>query len=330
MCFIFQIRNKIKANVCVSKCQLFCRLHLLKMSFLSITDPKRRDALVREYANTVKTIQEHNATKRLRNTISEKQLAKHFNPVVKANEAVSSTITKELAPLQRELVSLSDTVKENTRVKKQRHSERDTEDSADYEAVNVLAAYYLASKREGKDSVYGIFENAKGRLQMGDKAVQIENDDIVVGDTKYKGTEGLWTLVMDTRPKKILYTSEDLDNYKEMLRQTDVIFNPNTAGARSRPRTTTKWKRTIEPLIEKDTDFFSLPEGDGICHRKQVTYLPGDVQGLKSKMKLLLAEFLAGNTATRNELVYVLDELKRRGKISNSDYTKTNSLLASK
>ena len=309
------------------------------MSFLSITDPKRRDALVREYANTVKTIQEQNANKRLRNTISEKQLAKHFNPVVKANEAVSSTITKELAPLQRELVSLSDSVKENTRVKKRRNSERQQKETAaaeaeaaddnDYDQGNVLAAYYLASKRAGKDSVFGIYENDKGKLQMGTKRVYIENDNIIVDNVKYKGTEGLWTLVMDSKPKKHLYTTDDIDNYKELLKQTGVLFDPNSSGARSRPRTTSKWKQTLEPLME-EMEFFTPPEGDGIGHRKQVTYLPGDVQGLLAKMKLLLAEFLAGNKTTRNELVYVLDELKRRGKISNTDYTKTNSLLASK
>ena len=301
------------------------------MSFLSITDPKRRDAMVREYANTVKTIQEQNANRQLRNTISEKQLAKHFNPVVKANEAVSSTITKELAPLQRELVSLSDSVKENTRGKKrtEKAAAAAAADDDDYSERNVLAAYYLASKRKGKDSVYGIYENIEGKLQMGTKRVYIENDNIIVDNIKYKGTEGLWTLVMDVKPKKQLYTTDDVENYKELLKQTGVLFDPNAAGARSRPRTSAKWKLTLEPLME-DMDFHTPPEGYGICHHKKVTYLPGDVPGLLAKMKLLLAEFLAGNKTTRNELVYVLDELKRRKKISNTDYTKTNSLLASK
>ena len=73
------------------------------MFFLSIADPKRRDSLVREYANSIKTIQQRNINERLQNTISEKELSKMFSPVVKANESVSSTITKELTPLKREL-----------------------------------------------------------------------------------------------------------------------------------------------------------------------------------------------------------------------------------
>ena len=107
-----------------------------------------------------------------------------------------------------------------------------------------------------------------------------------------------------------------------------MVFDPNTDGSRSRPKSTTKWKKTIEPLLN-DGDFF---QGEGICTQqpqKQIAYLPGTVHGLMEKLKVLLAGFLAGNKITRNEIVGILDELKRRGKISNSEYAKTNSILTS-
>ena len=65
------------------------------MSFLSISDPKRRDALVREYANSINVIQQRNINQRLQNTITEKELNKMFSPVVKASESVSSTLIKK-------------------------------------------------------------------------------------------------------------------------------------------------------------------------------------------------------------------------------------------
>ena len=40
-----------------------------------------------------------------------------------------------------------------------------------------------------------------------------------------------------------------------------------------------------------------------------VGYLPGEINGLTKKLQLLAAEFFAGNTAVRNELVHVLDAL---------------------
>lgn len=294
------------------------------MSFLNIADPKRRDALVREYANTVKSIQHRNLNTRLHNTIDEKNLEKMFSPVVKANESVSSTITKEITPLKRDLESLTDSIEKNTIVKKRK--KYDVDDSED---DNILATYHLAPKRAGKDIVYGIHTNPNGRLQMGDKLVFIQDDNILVDTTIYTGTEGLWTLVMDTRPKQSAYNDKDLKNYIKLLLQTGAIFEPNVAGTRSRPRTTTKWKQTIEPLL-KDHD---ISTGDGLCsqqpQQKQIAYLPGDVSGLKEKMKILLAEFLAGNKTTRNELVSILDQLKRQKKISKTEFNNTNLLLAS-
>ena len=38
-----------------------------------------------------------------------------------------------------------------------------------------------------------------------------------------------------------------------------------------------------------------------------LVYLPGDIKGLAKKLHLLSAEFFAGNTAVRYELVHVLD-----------------------
>ena len=304
------------------------------MSFLNITDPKRRDALVREYATSLQTIQQRNRNERLQNTTDERELAKMFSPMVKANEAVSTTVKKEINPLKRDLLSLTDSIKENTREQKRVKNEGEEEEE------NDIAAYYLRTKSKGIDHVYGIFTNSKGTLQMGTKDVYIQSNNIIVDDVTYPGTEGLWSLVMDTKPQRSVYTNSDVEHYKELLNNTEVIFNPHKMGSRSRPRTSTKWTQTIEPLIQKDEDFFNLKaststikkDGTGICGQptKQVTFLPGDLAGLQTKMKLLLAEFLAGNKTTRNELVNVLDELKRRTKISKNDYTKINSLLASK
>ena len=297
------------------------------MSFLNIKDPARRDELVRQYANTLHSIQQSNLNERLQNTTDEKELAKVFSPVVKATEAVKSTITKELNPLTKDVRSLVDGIKAQSHM----NNHIKTEEEED----NAIAAYYLTAKINGKDTVYGIFTNAEGKLQMGTKPVFIQDNNIIVDDVIHKGTKGLWSLVMDTHPNELLYSAKDMESYKKLLRDTNVIFEPNRAGSTRRPRNTTKWVKIIQPLIHNDNHFFSTEkkEGKGLQvnqkHQKQIAFLPGDVSGLMSKMKLLLAEFLAGNTAaTRNELVSVLDELKRHKKLSNKDYNQINVLLS--
>ena len=118
-----------------------------------------------------------------------------FSPVVKANESVSTTITKERNPLKRNLKSLAGSIKENTREQKRIKTEgEDISDDGDGRD-NELATYYLTTKRTGKDTVYGIYENADGKLKMGTKLIFIQNNNSIVDDVIYKGAEGLWSLV---------------------------------------------------------------------------------------------------------------------------------------
>ena len=70
-------------------------------------------------------------------------------------------------------------------------------------------------------------------------------------------------------------------------------------------------------------------EGNGSVDGTGIQFLPGDIKGLNTKLNLLLAEFAAGNrSSTRNQIVGILDELKRRKRISRKDYTDINSFLA--
>ena len=59
-----------------------------------------------------------------------------------------------------------------------------------------------------------------------------------------------------------------------------------------------------------------------------VVYLPGDINGLARKLQLLAAEFFAGNTTVRNELVHVLDALLRLKQLTRKEYTNITARLA--
>ena len=48
-----------------------------------------------------------------------------------------------------------------------------------------------------------------------------------------------------------------------------------------------------------------------------VSFLPSDIDGLQQKLKLPGAQYKAGNKTTRNELVAVLDALKRLDQITD-------------
>ncbi len=60
------------------------------------------------------------------------------------------------------------------------------------------------------------------------------------------------------------------------------------------------------------------------------SFLPGDIRGLRTKLTLLLAEFRAGNTSTRNQIVFILDELLRRKQMSRKEYTEINNYVSNR
>ena len=68
--------------------------------------------------------------------------------------------------------------------------------------------------------------------------------------------------------------------------------------------------------------FYKVFEGRG------VVYPPGDINGLTQKLHLLAAEFFAGNTTVRNELVHVLDALLRLKQLTRKKYTDITARLA--
>ena len=59
-----------------------------------------------------------------------------------------------------------------------------------------------------------------------------------------------------------------------------------------------------------------------------VVYLPRDINGLTNKLHLLPAEFFAGNTSVRNELVHVLDAFLRLKQLTRKEYADITARLA--
>ena len=75
-------------------------------------------------------------------------------------------------------------------------------------------------------------------------------------------------------------------------------------------------------MAKKTRTATQLPYGRG------VVYPPGDIKGLAKKLHLLAAEFFAGNTTVRNELVHVLDALLISRQLIRNEYADITARLA--
>ena len=188
----------------------------------------------------------------------------------------------------------------------------------------------ILAKDPDVDTTFGIYYSPSGDAYIGNKPVTIQGDDILVENEVYHGTVGLWRLITGVKESQIGvigrdFTDEDLLEYAKLLRQTSALhrdFNPN--NPRPRSSSSWKWKFILRPLWNKYKQEDSEEEKEG---RGGVKYLPSTIKALKEKLAVLLAEYQAGNTTTRNELVPVLDQLRSRKAISESKYRAITSTL---
>ena len=298
------------------------------MAFVDIKDPIKREETVKDYIKNLKEIRERHENEKVRGISQRQDLTKLFQPVVQATEKSASKITNELKNLKEE------------------KSENLKEEQSEPKPVNKAVEYYLNQFNKSKlDQYFGIYKE-NNIYMMGDKEIVVDDRNNIFldnGAISFKGTKGLWNLIMFKSPE--LYYEEDLDNYKELLDRTNAINMPRKTSAADRPKGTAKWRFFKEKGIteddtgeeienEQDTGEEMKDEQDTDEEMEQehgkeekvetgtgVHFLPGDITGLIKQFHLLLAEFRAGNkSSTKNQIVAILDDLLRRNYLNQEEY----------
>ena len=74
------------------------------------------------------------------------------------------------------------------------------------------------------------------------------DSNITVKDQRFKGTPGLWQLIMLKKPRD--YTTEDFEKYDDLVEATQVIFNPLITSKNDRPKKTVKYKEFLREMEE--------------------------------------------------------------------------------
>ena len=164
------------------------------------------------------------------------------------------------------------------------------------------------------DTAFG-FKSKDGKLAIGDKNIMIDGSDIEVLDSdgkvkeKYKGTRGLWSLIVDKVPRN--YDDTDHDNYEDLLKRTNAMYrgaDPNN----SNPAATTgpKYNLIVKPLWEKEKKRKEEREGPKKSKKKTkgkgvAVIIPEDPNALLERLDLLLSSQEAGHTGVGNELVSI-------------------------
>ena len=215
--------------------------------------------------------------------------------------------------------------------------------------IGPIARKYIQSNLGRTTTRAGIYSE-DDNLKIGYRPVKIENDDIIINDERFRGTPGLWELITSNDiPEKEKYKAEDLANYISIMNITKATYDKNNKRVGGK---NIKMNNLIKPLVialeegggdklikeinkhfgfEEETDEqyeeyeeeYILPSTSGTG----LKILPSDPNALIDRFDLLFSSKKAGHTGVRNEIVSILDELKRQGVLKTNEYKKLNSLI---
>ena len=320
------------------------------MSFIKIKDPRKREELIKDLIETRKRIKDNFIARKVGEAEYQTGLTKLFKPVTETQkETAKEIIETQKATAEKitsELIPIKEGVKElplklfNQVFPSIEFNERDITNLGSI-AVNNLKRYFKPN--EG-DLSTGI-RDKDGSFYIGSEPVRIRDNSIFIGNTEYSGTSGLWKLITSKNiPDKSEYTPEDLVAYSYIMLKTNTARNKYNPRGQYRGGNNRKMNEIIKPFVRElendntdnkinftnkvlehfkheDEDPQPSTSGEGL------KILPSDPNALIDRFDLLFSSKKAGHTGVKNEIVSILDELKRQKVINVHEYKKLNSLI---
>ena len=283
------------------------------MSFLKISDPKKRDFVVQEFLKTKRNIQQHSLAEKTGDQEFATQMSKMFKPLIDTQREVGEKVVKQVIENIPPLPAITFPAFPSIRA-----AHDDDDESQEEEPTNIgsIAGKYLMkfASKDGVDKTFGLYDK-DGAFYMGDKQVLISGNNLIVNDKEYQGTPGLWELITSKTPDSEIFTDGDYEQYQNILVETNAMRqNNDPTSTKPKGSRGQKWRVYVKPIwdmyktsedIEKD--------GSGII-------LPSDPSALLERFDLLVASKQAGNTGVQNEIVSILDELLRQKIIDRNQY----------
>ena len=294
------------------------------MSFLKISDPLKRDSIVKEYLELKKNIRDNLLSERIGEQQLQTDLSKFYKPITETQKATTREITEGLKPIKEGIEKIPEAI---LTIGEEEEEDKEEEHEEDRELVGDIAYYYL--NIPNRDPDFGITKKGRDHF-IGKEHVIIKDNNIFLPKfgEEFIGTDGLWELLTSKNPQN--FTNKDYDMYDDLMVMTNALHrdndedNPHPKGNHK----TYKWLNIIRPIwYRKKGGIFRFPKKKEGQEGSGVVVIPSDPNALLERLDLLLASQEAGHTGVRNELVSICDELKRQGVLNTKAYKKLNHII---
>ena len=230
-------------------------LYFKKMSFIKVTDPRKREELIKDFIETRKRIKDNFIARKVGESEYQTGLTKLFKPVTETQKttakeitdtqkAATEKITQELLPIKAGIEGLPGALSFPTYPALEMIEEK--EDLGD-----TAKKYLTYATGENSDRIFGIYPDENNKLKIGNKYLKFKGDNIIIDGKEYTGSPGLWELIVSKNPQEGKYTEDDYIDYINLLVQTNTIYqgnNPDNTNPKS--SSSNKWKNLISPVWE--------------------------------------------------------------------------------
>lgn len=172
-----------------------------------------------------------------------------------------------------------------------------------------VAGQYLQwrfSNDDAVDNIYGIKLQGDSKYTIGNKPVEIKNDQIIFQDgSKIDSSKGLWELLVKKNPNEKLITEEDKATYRGLLLKTNAHKQNYDSARQINSNKGAKYNKVIKPLMHEVP---SSKTGESYKYYD-------DPEELVVRLKILVASTQAGHTNHNNEIISIIEELRQGGYI---------------
>ena len=156
-----------------------------EMSFLKISNPVKRDLIVKEYLELKKDIRDNLLSERIGEQQLQTDLSKFYRPITETQKATAREITEGLKPIKEGIEKLPKALGKE-------------EEEEEEEEVGEIANVYLKTPKKNRDTTFGVIKKGEDHY-IGKTHVIIKDNDIIIandGET-FKGTQvvykwGFW------------------------------------------------------------------------------------------------------------------------------------------
>ena len=287
-------------------------------------------------------------------TETQKATAKE---ITEAQKEATERIEKGLLPIKEGIESLTMLpIETGDPIPAMKYTEKEKTELGAY-AVDSLNDLYKEITEKKRTPAYSdiLPADAKnGIYKIGRTNFKINKNDLFFDFGQIEGTPGLWKLLTSQGiPDKKDYKPVDLYNYILIMYNTNATRQDYNKDNR-RISGNNKMNNLIKPFVlafendnmdkkikehfkdepdedEEEDNGFSLfddpqPGPSGVIPGSGL-FLPSDPNALINRFDLLFSSKKAGHTGVRNEIIAILDELKRQKIINVHEYKKLNSLI---